>query len=200
MCDDAIASGNLDQANLIIEKYLKYQPDNVTALFYKRLLAEPTPAKVSPERVKQLKEDVLTGIADPLKRTLALGTFYITNNDSNKASEQFRKLVPPPIGTGSLQADDNSKRRAITYLFDIGLEKKDWDTIDKILQIARRENYDDCSGDFFAARAALAKEQYETALASIDSALSQRPFSGMAICCGPASTPHWAMRPPRLPT
>jgi tetratricopeptide (TPR) repeat protein len=178
MCDDAITSGNLDQANLIIEKYLKYQPDNITALFYKRLLAEPTPAKVSPERVSQLKEDVLTGIADPLRRTLALGTFYITNNDSNKALEQLRKLVPPPIGTGSLQADDNSKRRAITYLFDIGLEKKDWDTIDKILQIAKRENYDDCSGDFFAARAALAKEQYETALASIDSALSQRPVFG----------------------
>lgn len=178
MCDGTIASGNLDQANLIIEKYLKYQPDNVTALFYKRLLAEPTPAKVPPERVKQLKEDVLTGIADPLKRAVALGTFYITNNDSNKASEQFRKLAPPPIGTGSLQADDSSKRRAMASLFDIGLEKKDWDTIDKILQIARRENYDDCSGDFFAARAALAKEQYETALASIDSALAQRPVFG----------------------
>jgi tetratricopeptide (TPR) repeat protein len=178
MCDDAIASGNLDQANLIIEKYLKYQPDNVTALFYKRFLAEPTPAKVLPERVKQLKEDVLTGIADPPRRAIALGTFYITNNDSNKASEQFRKLAPPPIGTGSLQTDDSLKRRAITSLFDIGLEKKDWDTVDKILQIARRENYDDCSGDFFAARAALTKEQYETALASIDSALSQRPVFG----------------------
>jgi len=178
MCEDAITSGNLDQANLIIEKYLKYQPDNTVALYYKRLLAEPTPAKVLPERVAQLKEDVLTGIADPIRRTIALGTFYITNNDPNKASEQFRKLAPPPIGTGSLQADDSSKRRAITSLFDIGLEKKDWDTIDKILQIARRENYDDCSGDFFAARAALAKEQYETALASIDSALSQRPVFG----------------------
>ncbi|MGA2678373.1 MAG: hypothetical protein ABSF37_03615 [Sedimentisphaerales bacterium] len=178
MCDDTIASGNLDQANLIIEKYLKYQPDNVTALFYKRLLAEPTPAKLPPERAMQLKEDVLTGIADPLKRALSLGIFYATNNDSNKASEQLRKLVPPPIGTGSLQADDGSKRRAITSLFDIGLEKKDWDTIDKILQIARRENYDDCSGDFFAARAALAKEQYEAALTSIDSALSQRPVFG----------------------
>jgi tetratricopeptide (TPR) repeat protein len=178
MCEDAIASGNLDQANLIIEKYLKYQPDNVTALYYKRLLAEPTPAKVSPERVTQLKEDVLTSIADPLKRALSLGIFYTTNNDSNKASEQLRKLAPPPIGTGPLQADDSSKRRAITALFDISLEKKDWDAIDKILQIARRENYDDCSGDFFAARAALAKEQYETALASIDSALLQRPVFG----------------------
>ncbi len=178
MCDDAVASGNLDQANLIIEKYLKYQPDNITALYYKRLLAEPTPAKVPPERTIQLKENVLTGIADPSRRALSLGVFYTTNNDSNKASEQFRKFAPPPIGTGSLQADDSSKRRAITSLFDIGLEKKDWDTVDKILQIARRENYDDCSGDFFAARAALAKEQYETALASIDSALSQRPVFG----------------------
>ena len=63
-------------------------------------------------------------------------------------------------------------------LFDIALEKKNWEIADKIVQTARQENYDDCSGDFFAARAALAKGQYETALASIDSALSQRPVFG----------------------
>ncbi len=178
MCEDAIAAEQLDQANLIVDKFLKYQPDNSIVLYYKRLLAEPNPAKVPAERTKQIREDILTGIADPVRRTVALGIFYQTNADSNKAAEQFKKLVPPPVGTGELQADDMSRRRAGGVLFDIAVEKKNWEIADKIVQTARQENYDDCSGDFFAARLALAKEQYETALASIDSALSQRPVFG----------------------
>jgi tetratricopeptide (TPR) repeat protein len=178
MCEDAIAAGQLDQANLIVDKLLKYQPDNPTMLYYKRLLAEPEPAKISAEKSRQIREDILTGIADPVRRTVSLGIFYQTNNEPNKAAEQFKKLVPPPVGTGEFQADDMSRRRAGGFLFDIALEKKNWEVADKIVQTARQENYDDCSGDFFAARVALAKEQYETALASIDSALSQRPVFG----------------------
>ncbi|MGD0596241.1 MAG: tetratricopeptide repeat protein [Sedimentisphaerales bacterium] len=178
MCEDAIAAGQLDQANLIVNKLLKYQPDNPTMLYYKRLLAEPEPAKISAEKSRQIKEDVLTGIADPVRRTVSLGIFYQTNADPNKAAEQFKKLVPPPVGTGEFQADDMSRRRAGGFLFDLALEKKNWEIADKIVQTAKQENYDDCSGDFFAARVALAKEQYETALANIDSALSQRPVFG----------------------
>jgi tetratricopeptide (TPR) repeat protein len=178
ICDAAITTGQLDQTKQIVDKFLKSQPENTTMLYYKRLLAEPQPAKVSVEKTMQIKEEILEGITDPLRRTMALGYFYQTGNDSNKAAEQFKKLVPPPIGTGELNADDASKRRAGGFLFDIALEKKNWDVADKIAQIARQENYDDCSGDFFAARIALAKEQYETALASIDSALAQRPVFG----------------------
>jgi tetratricopeptide (TPR) repeat protein len=178
MCDDAIAAGQLDQANLIVDKLLKYQPDNPTVLYCKQLLAEPDPAKIPAERSKQIREDILTGIADPVRRTISLGVFYQTNADSNKAAEQFRKLVPPPVGTGELQTDELSQRRAAGFLFDVALEEKNWEIADKIVQTAKQENYDDCSGDFFAARVALAKEQYEAALASIDSALSQRPVFG----------------------
>ena len=179
MCDDAIAAGQVDQANLLVDKLLKYQPDNTIMLYYKKLLAEPNPAKVPPERSKQIKEDVLTGIADPARRTVAFGVFYQANADPNKAAEQFKKLFPPPVGTGEFHVDDEiSRHRAGAALFDITIEKKNWEIADKIVQIARQENYDDCSGDFFAARLALAKGQYETALASIDSALSQRPVFG----------------------
>jgi tetratricopeptide (TPR) repeat protein len=178
MCEDAIVAGQLDQANLIVDKLLKCQPDNSTMLYYKRLLAEPEPTKVSAEKSKQIKEGILTGITDPVRRTVSLGILYQTNTDPNKAAEQFKKLVPPPVGTGELQADDVSRRRAVGFLFDNALEKKNWEIADKIVQTAKQENYDDCSGDFFAARVALAKEQYETALASINSALSQRPVFG----------------------
>jgi tetratricopeptide (TPR) repeat protein len=177
MCSDAVTSGYLDQAKLIVEQALKYHPDNPMGLFYKRLLAEPEPAKVSAERTKQFREEILSEITDPANRAMSLGIFYQTNEEPNKAVEQFKKLVFVS-GTPELQADETTRQRAAGYLFDIALNKKDWETADKIVLMAKRENFDDCSGEFFAARVALAKEQYETALASIENALTQRPVFG----------------------
>jgi len=177
-CGDAIATGQLDQANLIVDKLLKYQPDSPTLLFYKQLLAEPEPAKVSADRANQIKEDILAKMADPVGRAMTLGIFYQATNEPNKAAEQFKKLAGISAGAETLQADEASRHRAAGFLFDIALEKKDWEVADKIAQMARQENLDGCSGNFFAARAALAKKQYESALASIDSALAQRPVFG----------------------
>jgi tetratricopeptide (TPR) repeat protein len=177
MCGDAIATAQLGQAKLIVDKTLKYHPDNPTGLFYKRLLAEPEPAKVTAERTKQIREEVLSGISDPVNRAMSLGIFYQTNEEPNRAIEQFKKLVSVS-GEPELQADETMRRRAAAYLFDIALGKKDWLVADKITQTAKRENFDECSGEFFAARVALAKEQYETALASIENALTQRPVFG----------------------
>ncbi len=177
ICDAAISSGQIEMAKQITDKFSENVPDNSTYIFYKRLLMEQEPSKVTPERMKQIREDIYSGIQDPVKRAILLGMFYQTNNDQNSAL-QFKKLIAPPIGTGEMQAPDSIRRQATGYLFDIAIEKKDWDMVDKIVQIAKQENYDDCSGDFFAARVALAKQQYETGLANIDSALAQRPVFG----------------------
>ncbi|MFH1371163.1 MAG: tetratricopeptide repeat protein [Planctomycetota bacterium] len=177
VCGDAIATGNLEQAKLAVDKTLKYHPDNPTGLLYKRLLSEPEPSKVSAEKMKQFREEVLSGIPDPVNRAMSLGIFYQTNDDPNRAAEQFKKLVSIS-GEPELRADETTQRRAAVYLFDIALEKKDWETADKITQTAKRGNFDECSGEFFAARVALAREQYETALASIENALTQRPVFG----------------------
>ena len=178
MCDDAIATGHIEQANVIIDKVLKNQPDDTIAMFYKRRLGEPDPVKIAPERWKQIREEILLKIADPAKRTASLGVFYQANGDPNKAAEQFKKLAGASQGAEAIKADDPTRRRATEFLFNIALDKKDWDTADKILQTAKQDNFDDCSGDFFVARLALAKGQYETALAAVESALKQRPVFG----------------------
>jgi tetratricopeptide (TPR) repeat protein len=178
MCDDAIATGYLEQANLIIDKVLKNQPENTTALIYKRRLGEPDPAKITTERWQQIREEVILRITDLVTRTFALGLFYQTSGDSDKAAEQFKKLTDVSGGDEAMKVDDTLRRRATELLFNIAIGQKDWDTADKLLQIAKKENFDDCSGDFLAARLALAKEQYETALAAIENALKQRPVFG----------------------
>lgn len=178
MCDDAIAVGQFENANLIIDKVLKNQPNNTTAIYYKRCLNEPDPAKITPERRKQIQETVLQEITDPVKRAVSLGVFYRNSGDPNKASEQFKKLVGGSGNAEALKVDDATRNQAEESLFNIALEKKDWETADKILQTAKQGNLDECSGDFFAAQLAISKGQYETALASIESALKQRPVFG----------------------
>jgi tetratricopeptide (TPR) repeat protein len=178
LCDDAIATGRMDQANLIVDKFLKYKPSNPVVLFYKRRLGEPEPAKISTERWKQIREEVLLGITDPVARATNLGVFYQMNGEPNKAMEQFKKLAGISAGAETLQADEALRARAAGFLFDTALGEKNWEVADKVAQLARQENIDNCSGDFFAARVSLAKGQYETALASIESALTQRPVFG----------------------
>jgi tetratricopeptide (TPR) repeat protein len=175
LCEDAIVTGQFKQAAAIADKLLKYEPDNAIGLFYKRLLAEDSPAKVSDEKRKLIREEIIMGVTDPIKRTLSLGVFYQMNGEPNKAVEQFEKLAGISGGADALEADEGTRRQAISFLFETALGKKDWATIEKIYQIAKRENLDNCSGDFFAARTAMVKEQYETALASIDRVLNQRP-------------------------
>ncbi|MBN2019120.1 MAG: hypothetical protein JW749_02715 [Sedimentisphaerales bacterium] len=178
LCEDAIATGHLDMATAITDKYLKYDPDNSTGLFYKRLLAEPEPANITDEKRKSIREEVITQIADPIRQTLTLGAFYQMNDEPDKAAEQFKKLAGVSGAKATLAADDSTHKRAAGYLFEIALDKKDWDLADSISQLAKHENMDDCSGDLYAARVALAKGQYETALAKIDSTLKQRPVFG----------------------
>jgi len=178
VCESAVAIGYLGQANLIIEKFLKYKPDSTMALFYKKLLSEPEPAKVSDERRREIQEEVLSGIASPGGRAIALGLFYETTGEPNKATEQFEQVAGISGGANTLQVDEMLRRRAVGYLFDMALGKQDWDTAENIMQVARQENLDDCSGEFFAARIAFAKADYETALSSASSALAQRPVFG----------------------
>lgn len=178
LCEDAMVTGQLDMAKTMVDKYLKYSPDSTTGMFYKRLLAEADPANTPDDRRTRIREEVLSEVADPVKRALALGVFYQSNNDVNKATELFKKLAGVSPGTETLQADDATRHLAAGFLFETAVAQNDWQTADRIIEIAKRENIDNCSGDFFAARAAFAKGQYETALASIDSALAQRPVFG----------------------
>ncbi len=178
VCEDAIATGNLDQAALLLELFLKHNPNEPAAMFYKRLLAEPDPQNVPNERTLQLREEILSEVPDPVKRAMALGMFYQATEEPNKAAEQFKKLAGITADTEKLPADETSRHQAATLLFDIALKQKNWELADKISQMAQRENLDDCSGNFFIARIALAKKDYETALASAEKVLIQRPVFG----------------------
>lgn len=189
VCNNYIVEGEVSEAKELVDRFLEYFPANVTAMFYKQILSEPEPNKVSQQRRKEIEEQVLLGIDNPIERSLQLGVFYYRNDELDKATGEFKKLfeVVPTDATErqegiveglALEKTEeikDSRRFAASYLFDIALGAKDLELAGQIAEAARRENFDDCEGRFFAARLAVAKEQHKDALARLEECLKQRP-------------------------
>jgi tetratricopeptide (TPR) repeat protein len=180
VCNNYLLQGQVARVKSLIEKFLQAFPDDTTVLFYKRMLAEPDPTKISEERQEQMEEQVLFGIDDPVQRAISLGKFYHRRNELNKAAAEFTKVIerkdlghkPAPEKS---QTTADPKRVAAGYLFEIALAHKDWQAAEQVAENARLENLDDCQGLFFAARLALAREDYSDAMTQINEALKQRP-------------------------
>lgn len=196
VCTNYIREGKIEQAKAIVDKCLRYLPNNTTALFYKQLLAEPELLKISQEKYDEIKEKVLSNIPDPSRRAMHLGTFYQDIGDPNKAAVEFKKVLASYLGDSNELTSEitqpsqktttenkkikDRRNSATTRLFDIALKKEDWDLAEKIAQIARNKNLDACEGNYFTARIDVAKRHYEDALIKLDECLKQRPVFSYA--------------------
>ena len=189
VCDSYISRGKFKQAEAMVNRFLEYFPDSTMALFYKQILSEPKPRSISLQRRKEIEEQVLSNIADPIRRAVNLGAFYRRNNELEKAAEEFKKALgsrlrgsdegnPTKVGTEEMT---NLQRLAASHLFDLALEAKDWELAAQIADLARRENLDACEGNLFAARLAVAKGEYKDALARLNESLKQRPVFSHAF-------------------
>lgn len=177
LCKRYINWGQFKRAQELTAKYLAHFPDDTTALLYKLMLAEPEPDKISQQRLFELREQALLSIAEPPKRALSLGVFYRKNDKLDKAVEQFNKVLDL-----TSQAPEQRQLRiaAAGALFDIALMREDMQMAEQVASTAQRENLDDCSGKFYAARLDIAGEKYEDALSDIDAVLKQKPVFSYA--------------------
>jgi tetratricopeptide (TPR) repeat protein len=173
----------------LVEKLLPIEPDNTTLLIYKQMLSEPEPYNISQQRQKEIEEQVLSNIADPILRAMSLGIFYQRHNELDKAAVEFKKVFSSDVVRDEYRQkkityDSISATQyeiAATYLFDIALTTKDWQYAEQIAETVQRENLDGCEGQFFLAHLAAAKEQYQDALVKLDECLKQRPVFSRAL-------------------
>jgi tetratricopeptide (TPR) repeat protein len=187
-CSDLISLAQISKAEDIVNRFLAQSPNSGTALFYKKLLSEPEPASVSDQRRKEIEKDALSGIVDPVHQALELGIFYRKNNEPDKAVGQFRKVLemqaPPERSTGrpafKLSDQLNPQALAAGHLFDIATDSKNWQLAEYVVETVRRGNLDDCEGQLFAARLAVAKRNSQDALAKINECLKQKPIFSRA--------------------
>jgi tetratricopeptide (TPR) repeat protein len=180
VCNYYVTQGKIPQAGALVDKFLTVFPDRTTVLFYKRMLAEPQPTKISQQRRRQLEEQTLSTIAEPLHKAINLGKFYRSHGQLQSAAAEFKKVIDAedtdaPPRPGQTRTVSNMRKLAASHLFEIALASEDLETAAQIAEKARRENLDDCEGSFFAARLDMVKKDYKQALASIGECLKHRP-------------------------
>ena len=192
VCRNCISQGQARRAKNLVNKLLECFPDNATVLVYKQILSEPDPAKISQQRRKEIEEQVLSGIADPIRRATRLGIFYRKCNEPEKATRQLNRAIEIGTTWHGLPARENTAKMAVprpvleqmklaaSYLWDIALATKDWKLAEQITETTRRENLDNCQGQIFATRLAMAKGKFEDALTKIDECLKERPVFSYA--------------------
>ncbi|MFH1615668.1 MAG: tetratricopeptide repeat protein [Planctomycetota bacterium] len=169
LCRDYINDKDFARAKSLVDVVLKYLPGNTTALVYQRMLAEPDPAAIPQERYLQIAKEVLENVPDEYERAVALARFY-SETEPNKAISQYQKVL-------DIKPSDTI---AIGTLFDLALSQKEMGLAREFAEKARRLNLDECEGNIFAARIALAEKQYKDAIARIDDALKLRPVFAFA--------------------
>jgi len=182
VCRNFIAQGQTNRALRLVNLFLEKFPDNPTILVYKHLLSEPDPANISPQRRQQIEEQVISSIADPIRRKVQLGIFYHRYNQPDKARSQLKQVLEEDTSQKLIPdgSDFELMRLAANYLFDIALGTKDWDLAEQVIKTVRSKNLDGCRGQDFAARMAMAKGEYEDALVRINECLKQKPVSSRA--------------------
>lgn len=183
VCGNLIAVGKAELAQSLVQQYSQRFPDSPTALVYRQILSEPDPAKVSPQGLKEIEEQALSGIADPLARAQELGVFYRRYNELEQASAQLRKVFEAGISEqpapGSAVLDRTTL--AANHLFDIALATKNWELAAEIAKEARSRNLDNCQGQIVAARLALAQGEVQDALVRVNECLKQKPIFSYAF-------------------
>ncbi|MFH1716566.1 MAG: tetratricopeptide repeat protein [Planctomycetota bacterium] len=176
LCRHCVGLGKTDQAIDLINRFLERFPENAAALVYKLILAEPSPAEVSPQRLRQIEEQVLSGIADPIRLEVQLGIFYRGYNEPENATGHLRKALE--MGTGRESIEDSALEHvtlAADHLFDIALGTENWKLGEEVVETARRANLDGCQGKVFATRLAAAKGDFKEALVRANECLEQKP-------------------------
>jgi len=186
-CKHMVTRGNTDQAKKLVGEYLGHFPQDRKALIYREVLSESDPASVSQERLVEIEEAVLSKISDPATRDLELGIFYRRNDEFDKAISALTKALEAQrpktsVSKWYFEGDEEEGPRflAVGHLFDIAVEKKDWNLAEKAATIARDEDLDGCEGNVFAARLAFARGQLQEAKTRIDESLKMRPVFSRA--------------------
>jgi tetratricopeptide (TPR) repeat protein len=184
LCESLIVQNDIASAREIVDAFLEHSPQAVEILSYKGLLSEPDPSKCMESRRREIREQAIRSITDPIQRSLELGLFYQQQEQLDQAVAQWREVLDATAGKTNEQGEPAYLRArqlgprhvAASHVFDLARRQKDWGLAQEIANLAKQDNLDDCGGYLFAARLAFAKGENKDALADLDECLRQRPI------------------------
>lgn len=177
-CRRYIAQGQTGLARNLIDKLLDRYPENTAVRVYDKLLSEPDPRKVSDERLREIEQYALSRISDPIRKSVQFGIHYRRYDESNKAIEYLKQALDPVLSQNKRPegSDEDQMNLAANHLLDMAVGAENWQLAEEVTQAARQGNLDNCDGQVFATRLAIARGEYQDALTRIDKCLKQKPI------------------------
>ena len=176
LCDRLIQGNRLDRSQLLVQQYCRRFPNNGTIQYYRFLLREADPGALTPQRRRQISEQAIAALSDPVRRAMEQGMMSRRDGDSAQAISHFMtalKQVDMTRHSSGLKQDP--AWMAASTALDMALQTQQWDLAQTITDKAAQLNLDRCQGHLFAARLGFAKKEYDQALKAIDTCLQQRP-------------------------
>jgi Flp pilus assembly protein TadD len=181
-CRNSITQGDISRASRMVEQFLRYNPDNIAVKVYRQILSELKPDQVLEPRFREIEEQVLLSIVNSVDKAAKLGIFYRREGDVEKAAEYLNQALITGDARGYVPDSPEFEQMKIAAdnLFEIALEKKDWESAEDVVKTAMRYNLDLCEGKIFSARLAFVRSEYKIALATVDESLKIRPLFSYA--------------------
>jgi tetratricopeptide (TPR) repeat protein len=169
-CKKYILEKQTDKAQKLVGSFLLEHPNSVNIKLYQLTLAEPTPANMPPERLGQLTVKAIESLNDPVRRAFLLGQFYQSKGQNDQAAKYYQQILQLEPGNSLAVAD----------LFDIAVNNQDFKQAETLVETAQQKNIDLCGGEFFKARLAFAKKEYQATIERINNCLEKRPVFSQA--------------------
>ncbi len=170
ICRDLIANGQTEQAVSRIDEFLAKDKQNSLVLLLKKETQEPDPKNITRQRRGELLEQILLSKEDPKDRAVALGQYYLSMQNLEKAREEFQKAWDL----------DPENMDIFGNLFGATLDLKDVKATEELFNRVRNKNPDGCDGNLYAAQIDIAKKQYDSALRRLDECLVLKPIFASA--------------------
>ena len=165
-----IATGQVDQARVFVNHAVSRNPKDTTLQIYRQLLAEKDPAQIGQQRRAEITEAVVKQIPSELQKSLSLADIYRSRQEYDKAIPELKKAWEL----------DKSNAQLVSVIFETALQAKDYKLADQFVDIAKRDNIDQCQGKLFVARLAIVQKENKDALAMLDSVIMGRPVCSTA--------------------
>lgn len=162
-----VRQGDTASAAAVMDRYLAEHSDAVGIRVLRLQCDEPDPLNVSPERLKQLREDAIGLISDEKQKALQMVDYYRADGDYDKALEAVRQAQ-------SQMPDDSD---LIAVEFDLLLEKEEPDEAEALLPSLRAANADGFEGNLLSGKLEIRRENYQLALRRLDECLTLCPLS-----------------------
>ncbi len=101
ICESLIAQKETATAKAIVEAFLKHAPESVEMLLYAELLSEPDPSSCPEPRRREIREQAVRGIKDPLRRSIELGLVYQQQEKPDLAAAQWQEVLNTTTAQGA---------------------------------------------------------------------------------------------------